>query len=195
MKRVFHLGRVMAAMTVAFGSGCATMVEDMNAQQMRHREDMRAMQEQIQRLNGRIEGLDMEVQRLATEMEAVRRLAASAGESQGRVMQGQIEEMTARMSRLEAARERDRQAIVDDLSRKMADLIKRSAPAPVPAATRSTTRRTGSASGYEHVVQAGEALSTIAAAYGVSVQAIAQENNITDASLIRVGQKLFIPER
>lgn len=44
-----------------------------------------------------------------------------------------------------------------------------------------------------HVVQSGETLSGIAARYAVSVNAIMQANDITDANRIFVGQRLVIP--
>ncbi len=44
-----------------------------------------------------------------------------------------------------------------------------------------------------HLVQRGEILSQIALDYGVSMQAIAQANNITNPSLIFSGQSLIIP--
>ena len=59
------------------------------------------------------------------------------------------------------------------------------AAAPAPAAT--TGQRT-------HVVQAGEHLSAIARAYGVSWPAIAAMNNISDPNQIYAGQTLVIPD-
>jgi murein DD-endopeptidase MepM/ murein hydrolase activator NlpD len=47
----------------------------------------------------------------------------------------------------------------------------------------------------EHVVASGETLSGIASRAGVSQAAIAAANNITDASRIRIGQKLAIPRQ
>jgi LysM repeat protein len=44
-----------------------------------------------------------------------------------------------------------------------------------------------------HVVKSGETLSGIAARYGVSMQAVAQANGISNPSLIRSGQRLTIP--
>jgi LysM repeat protein len=46
----------------------------------------------------------------------------------------------------------------------------------------------------KHVVQAGEGLSMIAAKYGVSWQAIAAANNLSNPNLIYVGMVLVIPE-
>ncbi len=199
MIRIFHTGTpiALAALALAVGPGCATYFEDVNAQQVRQQEDLRTLQEQIQRLSGRMEGLEMEAQRLGTELEAVRRLASSAGESQGRLVQGQVQELGTRIRQLEAARETDRQAIVDDISRRVADLMKKSSGGSSSGSSRSSTpvRRSSSATGYEHVVKPGETLSAIAAAYGVTQAVITQENGISDPSKVRVGQKLFIPEK
>jgi LysM repeat protein len=199
MIRILHAGAplALAALALAVGPGCATYFEDMNAQQVRQQEDVRALQEQIQRLSGRIEGLEMETQRLAADNEAVRRLASTAGESQGRLVQGQVQELGARVRQLETARESDRQAIVDDISRRVADMLKKTSTGSASGATRSSTpvRRSSSSTGYEHVVKPGETLSAIAAAYGVTQAVIAQENGISDPSKVRVGQKLFIPEK
>ena len=198
MARILHLRSLVPglamAVVAALGPGCATYYEDMNAQQVRQQEDLRTLQEQIRSLSGRIEGLEMESQRLAREVEAVRGVAATAGDAQGKLIQGQLQELGTRIRQLEAARESDRQAIVEDLSRRMADILKRSA-GTTGGGSRTPTRRTGSDTGYEHVVQSGETLSAIASAYGVNQTVIAQENNISDPSKLRAGQKLFIPKK
>jgi LysM repeat protein len=56
------------------------------------------------------------------------------------------------------------------------------APAAAPAASNTI-----------HTVQAGEHLSKIGRAYGVSAAAIAQANSLSNPNLIYVGQKLVIP--
>lgn len=43
-----------------------------------------------------------------------------------------------------------------------------------------------------HVIQAGETLSSIAAQYGVTVEALMAANNLTDANLVVQGQRLFV---
>ncbi|MYI82166.1 MAG: LysM peptidoglycan-binding domain-containing protein [Chloroflexi bacterium] len=58
--------------------------------------------------------------------------------------------------------------------------------APQPTATSEPTTST-------HVVAEGDTLSAIADQYGTTVEAIMEANDITDASLIFVGQELTIP--
>ena len=48
-------------------------------------------------------------------------------------------------------------------------------------------------SGPEYVVQEGDTLYSIAQAFGVSVEALQQANNIADPSLLSIGQRLIIP--
>ncbi len=49
-------------------------------------------------------------------------------------------------------------------------------------------------SGYEHKVAPGQTLSEIARGYGKSMDAIMKANNISNPSLLKVGQVLFIPD-
>jgi LysM repeat protein len=53
----------------------------------------------------------------------------------------------------------------------------------------------GRKAGGEHVVKAGETLTSIAGRYGVSVQSLMEKNRITDPKTLSEGQKLEIPER
>ena len=57
----------------------------------------------------------------------------------------------------------------------------------------SSQARTSSLSGYEHKVEAGQTLSEIAKAYGVSMKKIIEANKLK-GDVIRVGQILFIPD-
>ena len=59
-----------------------------------------------------------------------------------------------------------------------------------PAELNASPQTSGSTT---HVVQAGETLAIIAARYGVTVQAIVSANNIANANIIYVGQRLQIP--
>ena len=59
-----------------------------------------------------------------------------------------------------------------------------------PAELNASPQTSGSTT---HVVQAGETLAIIAARYGVTVQEIVSTNNIANANIIYVGQRLQIP--
>jgi N-acetylmuramoyl-L-alanine amidase len=63
---------------------------------------------------------------------------------------------------------------------------------PIPS-TSSTPVPTVAPSPVVHVVKSGESLTSIAALYGVTPQSIRRANNLKDANLLRVGQRLVIP--
>ncbi|HNT77534.1 MAG TPA: LysM domain-containing protein [Anaerolineae bacterium] len=62
-------------------------------------------------------------------------------------------------------------------------------PAPPPQATATPAQTVPG----KHVVQAGENLFRIALRYGLTTEAVARANNITNPALIHVGQVLTIP--
>ena len=97
---------------------------------------------------------------------------------------------------MDAARERDKQEIVDKLSSKITQIVGSSKSSGSSARKQSAKKSSSSSSqtGYEHEVQAGETLSAIAAAYGVTSKVILDNNDIKDPNRLRVGQKLFIPD-
>ena len=70
-------------------------------------------------------------------------------------------------------------------------------PAQVPAATPTNATGaapTGSVGGQQqYTVQAGDTLGAIASQFGVTVDAIVQANEITDANFILPGETLIIP--
>jgi nucleoid-associated protein YgaU len=184
---------LLACSGMLWGAGCATMGQAQQAEFARRDQELMRIREQLSALSGRIEGMEMEAQRLAREMDQVRRQSEAASQAGVRAMQPQVEDLGRRVAELAAARERDKQAILDDVSRRVAELLRRSGGGSA-APRQATPRRTGPQEGYEHVVQPGETLSAIAQAYGVSTRAILQANNLPNADLLRVGQKLFIPK-
>lgn len=63
---------------------------------------------------------------------------------------------------------------------------------PQPTETAQPTP-TDSSGGFYYTVRPGDTLSAIAARFGVTLSALIQANNITNANVIRVGQQLWIP--
>jgi LysM repeat protein len=88
--------------------------------------------------------------------------------------------LEARIKAVDAARERDKQIILDTLAKELATLTATRHGAPTPAG--------------EHIVQKGETLSAIAAKYNTTADALVRANNLNNPHAIQVGQKLIIPK-
>ena len=181
----------LTLMAASLLTGCVTV--DSRSSRAEEREDMLILEDKVQKASGNIEGLQMEVQRLQGQLDAIRSGSTQSAQSQTQAMQAALDDFDRRIRLLETAREKDKQEIIDRISAKMADIVKTSAPAQTRS-TKKTTKRAMSDTGYEHEVKAGETLSDIAAAYGVKPSVIIEANDLKNPNQLRVGQKLFIPE-
>ncbi len=63
----------------------------------------------------------------------------------------------------------------------------------LPAAAYAAPAEAPAASGHVHIVKKGETLSHIARRYGVTVNALAHANGLSNASYIYIGQRLHVP--
>ena len=183
------------AATLAGLSGCATMQDSSEATQQQ--EDMLLLKEDLNRTKGKLETLEMEYQRLLRELDAMQGAVVSSKGATSST-QARIDELERRLSVLEGARAKDRQAIVDQLSGKMADIMGdrttgKSSPKSKSTATKTSAGTTGM-TGYEHVVKEGDTLSAIATAYKVKTSAIVEANKLQSPYTLKTGQKLFIPQ-
>lgn len=182
---------VTACVLLGATAGCTTYQDQRTRQAMQEREDVLLVQEDIRRLSGRVEGLELELERLHREL-------ASQRDEQERFVNTQVQGTETRLSGLERriqevdnAREKDKKEIVDRLSSTMAEMMRNQQQATRQQAQARTTH---SGYGYEHTVAAGETLSHIASAYGVTTRVIVDANKLENPDRLRVGQKLFIPE-
>ncbi len=180
-----HLLLPLAVGLALTTAGCITTQEAMEPAPA-SQADVQYLREELRRLSARQDATDGEVGRIASEMRSSRAGqpdAASATQVQS--MQAQVDDLQRQIRALDAARGQDKKQIYDDISQKVTGLLKTT----TPAATRTSAQ-----TGYEHVVQSGESLSAIAAAYKAKVPAIVKANNLKSADQIFVGQKLFIPD-
>lgn len=189
---------VWALLAAPILSGClATYSGDQpSAAEVALREDIQMMYEENRRLKGRIEAFDLEIERLSRTVEMLRAAPGAPSLADMQSLQQRIAALETHLRNLDAARERDRKEIIETLTARLSQMMSATSAAARPRASTppaQTTRRTGPQEGYEHIVEAGQSLSAIAAAYGVSVKAITDANNITNPNALRVGQKLFIP--
>ena len=153
---------------------------------VRQREDLRALQEKMGQVSNDaraaqedVASMKGEVARLKSENESLRK---------------EIARLEGLLQKLDAAREQDRRAIVEEVSKELATMRKAAtveAPRPPPS---SKPQKPVMEEGYEHVVKKGEFLSAIADAYGVTVAQL-KEANALKSNDLKVGQRLFVPKK
>ncbi len=164
----------------AFALFCA-LATSVTAQQPDPRQ-LGVLDEKVSRLNAQIEDLQFrqqqtqkDLERIQTELQELRRTA-------GGVAPGDLKALEDRITAVDAARQKDKQAIIDQLAKELASIgSSKSSKTELPA--------TGTK---EHIVQKGETLTIIAKVSGVTVADLKKANNLTGDD-IKVGQKLVIP--
>jgi LysM repeat protein/uncharacterized protein YceK len=156
-------------------AGCETIQTPQQRQQdaARQQAASRYAEERISRLQGQLESIEMDNARLMQEQQQLR--------SELRSYSSQIAQLNSSMQALEAKQARETQEVIS----RVEGLLKKT------VASRSSAPSRGA--GREHVVESGHTLSAIAQAYGTTIAAIKQANNLKSDN-IYVGQKLFIPE-
>ncbi|MDR0993514.1 MAG: LysM peptidoglycan-binding domain-containing protein [Verrucomicrobiota bacterium] len=172
-----------------FTTGCITTQEPSGPPAASQAEVV-YLREEMRRLNDRLNASEAELGHVQRNVLAAQSAQPSlATTAQVQSMQAQLDSLQQQIRSVDAARAKDKKDIYDDITRKVTTLVKSSTPTPPRPAARSSSQ-----SGYEHVVQSGESLSKIAAAYGVKMSVIMTENKLKNADNIFVGQKLFIPD-
>lgn len=146
---------------------------------------LREVQYLLQKLSAQIEVLDQRQNALTSRVAALE-------QGKGVASKDEVAALRADLSALKSAQEGLRGEIVEDLSVRIAKITQKQEAAA--AAARRAREEAARKSGYNHVVEAGQTISAIAQAYGVSSQTIMKANRITDPSKLQVGQKLFIPD-
>ena len=193
MKTAYLLLPFAAAALLA-APGCTTMVESGDDVPLATRAEVEYLRGEIRRLNDRQAASESELGRFQGEiMSAQSGQSAYASAAQVQSLQTQLEDLQRQIRALDAARVQDKKEVYDDISKKIATILKTSSAATA-ARSAPSRPRSASQSGIEHVVQPGESLSKIAAAYGVRMNVLVDENGLSDPGNIRVGQKLFIPD-
>ena len=159
--------------------------------------------QEVQRLSSQFDQLQNGMESLASRMNRLEG-SNSAGD-----MRAEIAAIRSELNALKRRQEAMRGEIVAEISKKMADLIAKSRPAPMPAVAPSgrgqeKPQKRKSAGGgdsggtgptgpyFEHTVEPGETLSYIAKECKTSIKKIKQYNNMKGDTL-RVGQVIMIP--
>jgi len=140
--------------------------------------------EKLDKLRAEVEDLQFRQQKTQQQLDDVQAQINQLRKMDGGPAAADVAGLEAKIRAIDAAREKDKQVILDTLAKELANL-----------GTSRATRPAGAAEGgTEHVVARGETLSTIAKTYGVTADAVAKANGITNPNTIQVGQKLVIPK-
>ena len=165
MSRLVCAGMLMVGLL----SGCQT-VEQAQQAEARRQMEQRYAEERVLRLQGELDAVSAEQVELRQELERLRM------EVRGATVAAQTAQEQARQAEAQQA------TVVS----KVQNLLKKELAA-------EPTGRAVQGRGHEHVVESGHTLSAIAVAYGSTVQAIKEANQLSSDN-IYIGQKLFIPE-
>jgi LysM repeat protein len=145
------------------------------------------LDERLSKLRADVDAIQANQQQIQQDLKQVQAQLAEAHQSGPSASVNDLQALEARVKALDAARETDKKAIIDQLAKELAAM---SGSHGGGAATPST----GTANGNAYVVQKNDTLTSIAKNNGVTIGELRKANNLTSDSL-RVGQKLVIPSK
>lgn len=159
----------------------AALRHQMEQQQLR--QDAQSARATAQSLESQVGQMDLRLERL----ESTTLNASWASQADVEELRRENKALREELALAKGEHERLRTEIVNNVQGLIKEMQKRS------ASSSSSQSRQRSQSGYEHKVEAGQTLSEIAKAYGVSMKKIVDANNLK-GDVIRIGQVLFIPD-
>ena len=175
--------RVFLRILAQIGAVCCATV-DASAQQP-VAQSLGILDEKVNRLQAQFEDLQFRQQKAQKDIEKLQADLEELRRSGGGVSANDLKALDDRILAVDAARQKDKQAIIDQLAKELASIS--SARSPTKGAPAPTSEAK------EHVVQKGETLTTIAKSYGVTVAELRKANSLTGDD-IKAGQRLVIPQ-
>jgi LysM repeat protein len=145
---------------------------------------LEVLDEKLSRLTAQIEDLQFRQKQTEDALKTIKTDLSELRKLAGNVTAADLTALEKRLDALDAARQKDKQAIIDTVAKELAALA---GGGPKPG-----TKDTGSAK--EHLVEKSETLTSVARQYGVTVASLRKANNLTTDTL-HVGQKLIIPPK
>ncbi len=142
--------------------------------------------EKLSQLRAAVDDLEFRQKKMQEQLEDLQAQVTNL-RSRPSVSASDLQSLETRIQALDAAREKDKDAILTQLAKELATLSS-------TRATPTTPARAGAAETKEHVVQKGETLAVIAKTYSVTVADLVRANGLADPDEIKVGQKLIIPK-
>jgi nucleoid-associated protein YgaU len=135
--------------------------------------------EKLDRLRAEVEALQFSQKKTQEQLDELRDQVNALRRGEGTA---NLDALQARIAAVDAAREKDKQVILDTLAKELAAL-----------GAGKTAGRPPVGDGKEHLVVSGDTLTKVAKQYGVTVAELRKTNNLSSDAL-KVGQKLTIPK-
>ena len=142
------------------------------------------LDEKVGKLTAQIEDLQFRQKQTEDALKTIKTDLAELRKLAGNVTAGDLTALEKRIDALDAARQKDKQAIIDTVAKELAALAGGNTK---PGAKDASNAK-------EHVVEKGESLTMVARQYNVTVASLRKANNLTTDTL-HVGQKLVIPQK
>jgi LysM repeat protein len=165
---------------------CAVTVLPACGQEQTVAQQLSILDERISKLRADVDALQFNQQQIQQDIKQVQGQMDEVRHAGPSASANDLQALEARVKALDAARETDKKVIIDQLAKELAAMSGshsgKAAAQPAPATT-----------GNEHIVIAGETLTSVAKSCGVTVADLRKANNLTSDSL-KVGQKLVIPK-
>ena len=172
---------------VAISVACVVGPASGPAEQQTVSQQLSILDERLGKLRADVDALQFNQQQIQQDLKQIQAQLEDLRRAGPSASANDIQALEARVRAIDAARENDKKAILDQLAKELAALGgPRSAVTPPSSAPPA-------AGGNEVVVQKGETLTSIAKSHGVTVADLRKANNLTSDAL-KVGQKLVIPK-
>lgn len=176
-------------------TGCVTDNPSQANRTIEHNENQALQQDRLARLSDQVQVLQGQMDNLQRELASVKSRLEQASAGTNGATTAELQRLKEKLAQTEAASQQQKQIILDEVAKQLDTITKRGGSRTTTRTSTTPSPSGGTEEGYEHVIKAGETISAIAKAYGVSSDAIMKGNNIKDASKLQVGQKLFIPKK
>ena len=168
---------------------CVVTAVTAPAQDQSTAQQLSILDERVSKLRADVDALQFnqqqvqqDIKQIQGQMDEVRRTGPSASAND-------LAALETRVKAIDAAREADKKAIIDQLAKELAKMSGGHGGNSAPPASSTDSANPG-----EHVVQKGETLTSIAKTAGVTIADLRKANSLTSDSL-KAGQKLVIPTK
>lgn len=155
-------------------------------------EQLGIVDEKLNKLSAEVEALQFSQKKLQQQVDDLQDQVLNLRKAGGNgASAADLDAIQAKIKAVDAAREKDKQVILDTLAKELA-AISGGKPTSKPAGKPPVKTNVVPGGDSEHVVQQHETLTSIARQYNVTVADLRKANNLSSDAL-KVGQKLTIP--